>query len=262
MKHIIFILFISLMSNSLILAQGIEKEESDFGLQTDTISQGVSANTETEIKIKESDYLRLIGYRDSIKVLNDKHQKLDNACNSLRDQNKTLNDSLRFYMEKYTDEQKQNKSLMDKLIKGDKQIIGMASFPLYFPYNEYIVNYIAIPAYESVQNDSLKKQYMIRYKLLKSYKADISEMADLLKSIHQECNGPFASSGQSEGWINKITQSRIFARYKQYDDWRNTYIGYMLTEVVDYLKIFNRQTTPQKIKEKIDELDRCIETGK
>lgn len=34
----------------------------------------------------------------------------------------------------------------------------------------------------------------------------------------------------------------------------------MLTEVVNYLKAFNKETTPQKIKAKIDELNRCIKT--
>ena len=107
---------------------------------------------------------------------------------------------------------------------------------------------------------ALKRQYEIRYQLLKNYKEDVSETVKLLNDIFQECNAPFASSGQSNELISRITQSRVYAQYKQYDDWRNTYLGYMLTEVVGYLKAFNKETTPQKIKAKIDELNRCIKT--
>lgn len=158
------------------------------------------------------------------------------------------------------DAQEQNKSLMDKTIKNDKALISMSSNFIYIPYEAYSVDSIAIPAYESVQDLVLKRQYEIRYQLLKNYKEDVSETVKLLNDIFQECNAPFASGGQSNELISKITQSRVYAQYKQYDDWRNTYLGYMLTEVVGYLKAFNKETTSQKIKAKIDELNRCIKT--
>lgn len=136
----------------------------------------------------------------------------------------------------------------------------MASNFIYIPYEAYSVDSIAIPAYESAQDLTLKRQYEIRYQLLKNYKEDVSETVKLLNDIYQEFENPFASSEQSNELISKITQSRVYAQYKQYDDWRNTYLGYMLTEIVGYLKAFNKEATPQKIKAKIDELNRCIKT--
>lgn len=275
MKRIVFILCLSLMSNSLILAQDIETEEPNLGLQTDTVSQEVPATTEREITISESYYRELIGYRDSLKEWKDKYQELDNDYDSLRGQYEALSDSLRLlsnsldslndslwlYKKGYAEEQAQNESLRAKLIKGDKQLISMASNFLYIPYEAFSVERIAIPAYESVQDEALREQYRVRYDLLKNYKADISGMAALLRSIHDKCSAHFASNGQSEEWIKQITQSSIAVRYQQYDDWQNTYIGQVLTEVVRYLKVFDKATTPQKIEAKIQELDRCIETG-
>lgn len=260
MKHIIFILFISLMPASLMLAQNIEEEAQDLNSPKDTVSQVVHETIEEDVKIQATYYQELIAYRDSFKVLKDRYLNLEKVYNKLIWQQQSIEDSLRMYKIQCDDAQRQNKPLMDKTIKSDKALISMASNFIYIPYEAYSVDSIAIPAYESVQDLILKRQYEIRYQLLKNYKEDVSETVKLLNDIFQECNAPFASGGQSNELISKITQSRVYAQYKQYDDWRNTYLGYMLTEVVNYLKAFNKETTPQKIKAKIDELNRCIKT--
>lgn len=260
MKHIISILFISLMPASLMLAQNIEEEAQDLDLPKDTVSHVVHETIEEDVKIQATYYQELIAYRDSFKVLKDRYLKLEKVHNKLKWQKQSIEDSLRRYKIQCNDTQRQNKSLMDKTIKSDKALISMASNFIYIPYEAYSVDSIAIPAYESAQDLTLKQQYKTRYQLLKNYKVNISETFNLLKDIYNECKAPFASSGQSNELISKITQSRVYAQYKQYDDWRNTYLGYMLTEVVGYLKAFNKETTPQKIKAKIDELNRCIKT--
>lgn len=260
MKHIIFILFISLMPVSIMSAQDIEEKKQDLALPEDTVTHVTSVTTEEDVKIPETYYQELIAYRDSFKVLKDRYLNLEKVHNKLMWQKQSIEDSLRMYKIQCDDAQEQNKSLMDKTIKNDKALISMSSNFIYIPYEAYSVDSIAIPAYESVQDLVLKRQYEIRYQLLKNYKEDVSETVKLLNDIFQECNAPFASGGQSNELISKITQSRVYAQYKQYDDWRNTYLGYMLTEVVGYLKAFNKETTSQKIKAKIDELNRCIKT--
>ena len=260
MKHIIFILFMSLMPVSLMLAQDIEEGVQNLALPEDTVSHVASATTEEDVKIQETYYQELIAYRDSFKVLKIKFLNLDKNHNELKWQQRVLEDSLRRYKIQCDDAQRQNKSLMDKTKKNDKALISMASNFIYIPYEAYSVDSIAIPAYESVQDLALKRHYEIRYQLLKNYKKDVSETIKLLNDIYQECNAPFASGGQSNELISEITQNRVYSQYIQYDDWRNTYLGYMLTEVVGYLKAFNKETTPQKIKAKIDELNRCIKT--
>lgn len=260
MKHIFFILFISLMPVSLMLAQDIEEGVQNLALPEDTVSHVASITTEEDVKIQETYYQELVAYRDSFKVLKDRYLNLEKVHNKLIWQQQSIEDSLRMYKIQCDDAQRQNKSLMDKTIKSDKALISMASNFIYIPYEAYSVDSIAIPAYESAQDLTLKRQYEIRYQLLKNYKEDVSETVKLLNDIYQEFENPFASSEQSNELISKITQSRVYAQYKQYDDWRNTYLGYMLTEVVGYLKAFNKEATPQKIKAKIDELNRCIKT--
>lgn len=235
-------------------------KEQDLALPEDTVTHVTSVTTEEDVKIPETYYQELIAYRDSFKVLKDRYLNLEKVHNKLMWQKQSIEDSLRMYKIQCDDAQEQNKSLMDKTIKNDKALISMSSNFIYIPYEAYSVDSIAIPAYESVQDLVLKRQYEIRYQLLKNYKENVSETVKLLNDIFQECNAPFASGGQSNELISKITQSRVYAQYKQYDDWRNTYLGYMLTEVVGYLKAFNKETTSQKIKAKIDELNRCIKT--
>lgn len=248
------------MPVSLMRAQDIEEETPNLALPEDTVSHIASVTTEEDIKIQESYYRELIAYRDSFKMLKNRYLNLEKIHNKLMWQKQSIEDSLRMYKVQYADVQKQNKSLMNKTIKGDKALISMASNFIYIPYEAYSIDSIAIPAYESVQDLTLKQQYKTRYQLLINYKENVCETIKLLNDIYQESNAPFASGGQSNELISKITQSRIYAQYKQYDDWGNTYLGYILTEVVGYLKDFNKETTPQKIKAKIDELNRCIKT--
>ena len=68
MKHIIFILFISLMPASLMLAQNIEEEAQDSNSPKDTVSQVVHETIEEDVKIQATYYQELIAYRDSFKV--------------------------------------------------------------------------------------------------------------------------------------------------------------------------------------------------
>jgi len=228
------------MPVSLISAQDIEEKELGLALPEDTVSHVASVTTEKDVKIQETYYQELIAYRDSFKVLKDRYLNLEKIHNKLMWQKQSTENSLRMYKIQCDDTQEQNKSLMDKTIKSDKALISMASNFIYIPYEAYSVDSIAIPAYESVQDLALKRHYEIRYQLLKNYKEDVCETVKLLNDIFQECNAPFASGGQSNELISKITQSRVYFQYKQYDDWRNTYLGYMLTEVVGYLKYFNK----------------------
>lgn len=156
MKHIIFILFISLMPASLMLAQNIEEEAQDLNSPKDTVSQVVHETIEEDVKIQATYYQELIAYRDSFKVLKDRYLNLEKVYNKLIWQQQSIEDSLRMYKIQCDDAQRQNKSLMDKTIKSDKALISMASNFIYIPYEAYSVDSIAIPAYESVQDLILK----------------------------------------------------------------------------------------------------------
>lgn len=259
MKQIIFLLFTLLIPVSLMLAQDIE-EVRDSSLPKDTVPHVVSVTTDEDVTIRESHYQELMADRDSFRVLKNRYLKLERSHDKLKRQHQSIEDSLRRYKELYDDAQRQIKCLMNRTIKGDKALISMASNFIYIPYEAYSVDSIAIPAYESAQDSKLKQQYEIRYQLLKNYKENVSETVELLSDICQEIQVPFASSGQSNDLISKITQSCVYAQYKKYDDWRNTYLGYMLTEVIGYLGNFEKQVTAQKMEAKIAELNRCIKT--
>ena len=158
MKHIIFILFISLMPVSIMSAQDIEEKEQDLALPEDTVTHVTSVTTEEDVKIPETYYQELIAYRDSFKVLKDRYLNLEKVHNKLMWQKQSIEDSLRMYKIQCDDAQEQNKSLMDKTIKNDKALISMSSNFIYIPYEAYSVDSIAIPAYESVQDLVLKRQ--------------------------------------------------------------------------------------------------------
>ena len=83
MKHIIFILFISLMPASLMLAQNIEEEAQDLNSPKDTVSQVVHETIEEDVKIQATYYQELIAYRDSFKVLKDRYLNLEKVYNKL-----------------------------------------------------------------------------------------------------------------------------------------------------------------------------------
>ena len=259
MKQIIFLLFTSLIPASLMLAQDIE-EVRDSGLPKDTVPHVVSVTTDEDVTIRESHYQELMADRDSFRVLKNRYLELERSHDKLKRQHQSIEDSLRRYKELCDDAQRQIKCLMNRTIKGDKALISMASNFIYIPYEAYSVDSIAIPAYESAQDSNLKQQYENRYQLLKDYKVNVDETVKLLSGIYREIQNPFTSSGQSNELISKITQSHVYAQYKKYDDWRNTYLGYMLTEVIGYLGNIEKQVTAQKIKAKIDELNRCIKT--
>ena len=53
MKHIIFILFISLMPVSIMSAQDIEEKEQDLALPEDTVTHVTSVTTEEDVKNKK-----------------------------------------------------------------------------------------------------------------------------------------------------------------------------------------------------------------
>ena len=259
MKQIIFLLFTSLIPVSLMLAQDIE-EVRDSGLPKDTVPHVVSVTTDEDVIIRESYYQELMADRVSFRVLKNSYLKLERSHDKLKRQHQSIEDSLRRYKELCDDAQRQIKCLMNRTIKGDKALISMASNFIYIPYEAYSVDSIAIPAYESAQDSKLKQQYEKRYQLLKNYKKNVSETVELLSDIYQETQNPFTSDGHRNELISKITQSRVYARYKEYDDWRNTYLGYMLTEVIGCLENVEKQVIAQKIKAKIDELNKCIKT--
>ena len=99
-------------------------------------------------------------------------------------------------------------------------------------YNEYLKMYSHGKYVKEIL--TLKQQY-VRYQLLKNYKVNVRETVELLSDIYQEAQNPFTKGDHSNELISKITQSRVYAKYKEYDDWINTYLGYMLKEVIGYL---------------------------
>lgn len=108
MKHIFFILFISLMPVSLMLAQDIEEGVQNLALPEDTASHVASITTEEDVKIQETYYQELVAYRDSFKVLKDRYLNLEKVHNKLIWQQQSIEDSLRMYKIQCDDTQRQN----------------------------------------------------------------------------------------------------------------------------------------------------------
>ena len=150
--------------------------------------------------------------------------------------------------------------LYDKLLKSDKCLISVASNFLYLPYEAYSVNNIAIRSFETISDEGMKKEYSIRYKLLKSYKDDILCFLNFLITQKEELNKPFTKN--AEDAIQSLRQLQFYIVYHKYDDWEATFLGKKILTVEKQLKLFNGGTHKANFDLIISELQNCIETEK
>lgn len=123
-------------------------------------------------------------------------------------------------------------------------MISMASNFIYIPYEQYSIEQIAIPAFQSTQNSALYDEYRIRLEMLQSYRADVEFLVGYLTPAIEELSiGLTALREQkAQEYASKLTLSATYLRYTRYDDWKATFLGRVMSEILADLKSPSAET--------------------
>lgn len=182
-------------------------------------------------------------------------EKLADAQKTIEEQQKLLL-GLRDVETKLGFAQNENVDLKKKLAATEKRaesversLIAMASNFLYVTYEAYGVEKIAIKAFESVQDERLKRKYKQRYVLLKNYQQHLRDFKTYLEKVQKECNGKFQATATE--FINPIDpsvspelilkQQSFYQAYVQYEGYQDTFIGGLIQKTESILKSHTKQ---------------------
>lgn len=126
-----------------------------------------------------------------------------------------------------------------------RRLISMASNFLYIPYDEYSIEEIAIPAFQSTKGTPAYTRYQNRLPLLQNYKSDVASLVNSLSQMEKDLEiGLTAMRNQkANDHLNNLQVSSIYLRYTSYGDWENTYLGEQLRSILRLLKSPTEQTS-------------------
>lgn len=116
-------------------------------------------------------------------------------------------------------------------VETDKKLISMASNFIYIPYEAYSIDSIAIPAFKSVQSDSLKLQYADRLLILEVYYLDL---VNIEKFIDQSLN--VKNKIQASSKLELLRTMPTYQRYKDNDELEGAFIQQLLLQIESQLK--------------------------
>lgn len=142
--------------------------------------------------------------------------------------------------------------------KANVCLFNIASNFLYIPYEAYSVEKLAIPAFEAVTDKDIITQHSVNYKLLKSYQADIKQLLDFITSTEKKLDNPFAKNADEQ--LRKLHNLPAYINYKQYSDWKGTWLGKRLCEVEAALRNFKGDRSQLKFGTIKKELQDCLDT--
>ena len=175
---------------------------------------------------------------------------LNQICDSLKRDFSNL-------QKEYSALQKRNDEYKQKLERADKVLSSTASNFLYIPYEAYGVENVAIRAFETINDEALRRKHEIDYVLLKNYQSDIKGFLSYLRQAKKKLSNPFELKGDgAASLLQGFRQEVYYVRYHEYNDWSQTYIGKLIMRVENQLKN-NRANFDDIIKE----LEECLKTA-
>ncbi len=142
--------------------------------------------------------------------------------------------------------------------EANRCLVNVSSNFLYIPYEAYSIENIAIPAYNAISDNELKKEHRIKYRLLESYKKDIEEILSLIDFIEVKLSEPFVKN--SSEVLPKFQESSVYVSYNQYQDWKNTYLGLKLVVIENQLNVFDGNKNKFDFETIKTELNQCLKT--
>lgn len=214
-----------------------------------------TAHADMEIKIGMRDFERLKSERDSAmtayKALLPKYNKIVKNDSALAAQLQTARTECATFKLKCDELQQAQR-------KANVCLFNIASNFLYIPYEAYSVEKLAIPAFEAVTDEEIKTQHSVNYVLLKSYQADVKQLLSFITSVEKELGNPFAKNADEQ--LRKLHNLPAYINYKQYNEWKDTWLGKRLCEVEAVLRNFKGDRSQLKFGTIKKELQDCLNT--
>lgn len=212
----------------------------------------------SKLHLKQDSLKKLQMEISDLKHENNKLRKQINQSDSLSSELQKEQDSLR--KEISTLKQKNDK-FETQIEEADESLERIVYNFLYIYYEAYSIKNIAIPAYKSISNDSLRNEVRLEYTLLENYGKDVHELCELYKTIEADLVDEYTYSGT--GHISKIEGSEAYKRYSKSgsSNWGETYLGKNMLNAISILRNFTRENR-KTLKDLIADLERCIATEK
>lgn len=216
-----------------------------------------TAHADNEVEIK-------IGMRDLEKLKSERDSATTNYKALLSQYSKTVkNDSaLAAQLQTARTECATFKLKCDELQQAQRKanvcLFNIASNFLYIPYEAYSVEKLAIPAFEAVTDKEFKTQHSVNYVLLKSYQNDVKQLLDFITSAEKELGNPFAKNADEQ--LRELHNLPAYINYKQYRDWKGTWLGKRLCKVEAALRNFKGDRSQLKFGTIKKELQDCLDT--
>lgn len=240
LKHIMLLLALAAT------APALAQNKADSTAHTDN---------EVEIKIGMRDLEKLKSERDSAmtayKALLPKYNKIVKNDSALAAQLQTARTECATFKLKCGELQQAQR-------KANVCLFNIASNFLYIPYEAYSVEKLAIPAFEAVTDKDLTTQHSVSYVLLKSYRADVEGLLSFITSAEKELGKPFTKNANDQ--LGDLHNLPAYINYKQYSDWKNTWLGKRLCEVEAVLRNFKGDRSQPKFGTVKKMLQDCLDT--
>ena len=191
----------------------------------------------------------------SIVSLNDLTLKLE-AANATIDKQKERLLKLQDIETKLSIAQNENSHLKKELETVKKQVksvennlLVVAANFLFIPYEAYGVEEIALKAFESIEDYSLKQENQQTYLLLKQYQNHLKEFKLYLQRVQKECNGIFQATAtefidSKDPSINPdliLTKQQFYQDYIKFEGYQNTFIGGLIQKTQEILRAHTKQ---------------------
>lgn len=131
----------------------------------------------------------------------------------------------------------------------ENNLIILASNFLYIPYEAFGVEEIAIKAFESIKDYTLKQENQQCYLLLKQYQNHLKEFKLYLQRVQKECNGIFQATAtefidSKDPSISPdliLTEQQFYQDYIKFEGYQNTFIGGLIQKTEEILRAHTKQ---------------------
>lgn len=129
-----------------------------------------------------------------------------------------------------------SKADQDKIGLSQKLVIAASNF-IYSPYDQHLVDSIAIPAYKATEGTEVYKKNHKRLVLLQKYRSDVKAITDILtdKYLVKDICSPTQKQQQLVNELSSaLKTSDTYKRYKEYDD-DDTYLMKIMNKILHIL---------------------------
>ena len=239
------LIILSVFVTFAIVAQSVENQNT---VQVNTFSDAPS----------DSSAMHLPAPADSILLSADSISSQADSTLSQASQILTLNDSIELVKKEIKD--------LDKDLNTYRDSVMSISFAmLKIPYDEFMINELAIPIYEGAAKDSLQdKKIQGRLSLMKSYKDDSTAVKEILTKLSQSLNEVKDEESLKKWAVNKLSDFKIAPVVKEYseklseEESRDSFLGSIIVNTQKLLENQNYPDALNKIKNSLKVYLDCL----